>query len=118
MNKTLTAFLAASTIALTTGNAFAEYTGPGSTPKISDVASINKNPIDDTQVELTGYLTKKIDKETYLFSDGKDSIQVEIDSEDLPHVSINEKTQVKISGEVEAGSFETTEIEVEKISII
>ncbi|WP_448215568.1 YgiW/YdeI family stress tolerance OB fold protein [Endozoicomonas sp. 2B-B] len=118
MNKTLSAFLAASTIALTTGNAFAEYTGPSSTPRINDVTSIIENPVDDSQVELTGYLTNKIDDETYTFSDGNDSIQVEIESRDMPQVQINEKTKVKILGEVESGAFETTEIEVEKITVI
>lgn len=118
MNKTLSAFLAASMIALTTGNAFAEYTGPISTPRINDVASIIENPVDDSQVELTGYLTNKIDDETYTFSDGNDSIQVEIESRDMPQVQINEKTKVKILGEVESGAFETTEIEVEKITVI
>lgn len=118
MDKTLSAFLAASTIALTTGNAVAEYTGPGSTPTINDIAAIIANPVDDSRVELTGYLTNKIDDETYTFSDGKDSIQVEIESRDMPDVQINEKTKVKILGEVESGAFETTEIEVEKISVI
>ncbi|WP_252177342.1 NirD/YgiW/YdeI family stress tolerance protein [Endozoicomonas sp. 4G] len=118
MKKTLTAILAASTIALTAGNAFAEYTGPSSTPTINDVASIIENPTDDTRVELTGYLTNKIDNETYTFSDGKDSIQVEIDAKEMPKVAINEKTKVKIFGEVEGGAFETTEIEVERMSVM
>lgn len=118
MNKTISTFLTASAIALTSGTAFAEFTGPGATPAAKDVVTIMSEPVDDMRVTLTGNLVEQIDNETYLFNDGTESIRVEIDSEDFPAVKIDEKTQVRIQGEVEAGTFENTEIEVDQISII
>ena len=64
-----------------------------------------KNPIDDTQVSLEGYVTRKIpgSKDHYEFKDLKGGvIDVEIDHDKWPTgVSISEKTKVTIVGEVD-----------------
>ena len=76
------------------------YTGPGAQP-VSTVAAAN-DAADDTPVVLQGFVTKKINNDDkYEFKDDTGTITVEIDDEDLPQTPFNEKTKVKLTGEVE-----------------
>ena len=77
-----------------------------------------KNPVEDAPVTLEGYLTKKVAKEKYMFSDGKNEIKVEIDNEDFPTTPVNEKTRVQIRGEVDREILRNPEIDVKHVLIV
>ena len=73
----------------------------------------------DTRVELDGFIIKKVGEEKYIFSDGKDQIEVEIDAKHFPAVRIDDKTKVRISGEVEKGGFlKSAKIDVESVTVL
>ncbi|UMZ12571.1 NirD/YgiW/YdeI family stress tolerance protein [Pseudomonas sp. MPFS] len=100
-----------STAALATG-----YTGPGA-QAVTTVAAV-KDASDDTPVVLQGYVTKKLDNDDkYEFKDSSGTITVEIDDENLPAVAFNEKTLVKLTGEVEKGLMKR-EIDVDLVEIL
>lgn len=96
----------------------AQYVGPSSQKVTVTIADILKNPIDDQEVMLRGVLLKKISKEKYLFSDGKDQIRVEIDDRDFPSQAIDETTRIEIRGEVEKDFMESPEIDVKMVTIL
>ena len=83
-----------------------------------DIASIKAHRNDDMHVELTGYLVRQIDPETYLFSDGKQHIHVEIDADDMPEQALSKNTRIKIFGECDAAPKDAAEIEVERIEVL
>ncbi|KTC37344.1 MAG: YgiW/YdeI family stress tolerance OB fold protein [Pseudomonas sp.] len=100
-----------STAALAAG-----YTGPGA-QAVTTVAAA-KDASDDTPVVLQGYVTKKLDNDDkYEFKDSSGTITVEIDDENLPPVPFNDKTLVKLTGEVENGLMKR-EIDVDLVEII
>ena len=100
-----------STAALATG-----YTGPGA--KAVTTVAAAKDASDDTPVVLQGYVTKKLDNDDkYEFKDSSGTITVEIDDENLPPVPFNEKTLVKLTGEVEKGLMKR-EIDVDLVEIL
>jgi uncharacterized protein (TIGR00156 family) len=98
--------------------ALAQYVGPSSQKVTTTVADILKNPVDDQEVMLRGVILKKISKEKYLFSDGKNEIRVEIDDRDFPAQAIDETTRIEIRGEVEKEFMESPEIDVKMINIL
>ena len=61
---------------------------------------------------------KKVAKEKYMFSDGKNEIKVEIDNEDFPTTPVNEKTRVQIRGEVDREILRNPEIDVKHVLIV
>lgn len=94
----------------------AGYTGPGAQP-VTTVAAANE-AADDTPVVLQGYITKKINNDDkYEFKDNTGTIHVEIDNEDLPVTPFNEKTQVKLTGEVEKHLM-SREVDVDIVEIV
>ena len=97
---------------------YAQYVGPSNQVQPKSVAEILKNPIDDQVVVLQGYITKKIGKKKYIFSDGTAEIRVEIDAKHMPTQQIDQKTHVQLTGEVETEFMESPEIEVELITIL
>ncbi|WP_342649973.1 NirD/YgiW/YdeI family stress tolerance protein [Pseudomonas sp. REB1044] len=100
-----------STAALAAG-----YTGPGA-QLITTVAAA-KEAADDTPVVLQGYITKKVNNDDkYEFKDNTGTITVEIDNEDLPVTPFNEKTKVKLTGEVEKHLM-SREVDVDIVEII
>ncbi|MBK5538592.1 NirD/YgiW/YdeI family stress tolerance protein [Pseudomonas sp. TH05] len=100
-----------STAALAVG-----YTGPGA-HAVTTVAAAN-DAADDTPVVLQGHVTKKLNNDDkYEFKDASGTITVEIDDEDLPPVAFNEKTRVKLTGEVEK-SLMKREIDVDLVEIV
>ncbi|MFC0179803.1 NirD/YgiW/YdeI family stress tolerance protein [Thorsellia kenyensis] len=82
------------------------------------VKSLLDNPVDDTRVLLEGYITEKVRNEKYLFSDGTGTIRVEIDDKDFPSQPVDEKTKVKIYGDLEKDFLESPEIDVDFMEII
>ncbi|CAI8822807.1 MULTISPECIES: NirD/YgiW/YdeI family stress tolerance protein [Pseudomonas] len=100
-----------STAALAAG-----YTGPGA-QSVTTVAAAN-DAADDTPVVLQGYVVKKVNNDDkYEFKDTTGTITVEIDDEDLPPVAFNDKTKVKLSGEVEKHLM-SREVDVDRVEVI
>ena len=100
-----------STAALAAG-----YTGPGA-QAVTTVAAAN-DAADDTPVVLQGFVTKKINNDDkYEFKDNTGTITVEIDDEDLPPTPFNDKTKVKLTGEVEKHLM-SREVDVDMVEII
>ena len=91
------------------------YTGPGA-ESVTTVAAANK-AADDTPVVLQGYVIKKINNDDkYEFKDSTGTITVEIDDEDLPPVAFDDKTLVKLTGEVDKGLLQR-EVDVDRLEI-
>ncbi|MGE8394902.1 NirD/YgiW/YdeI family stress tolerance protein [Pseudomonas sp. BIGb0427] len=100
-----------STTALAAG-----YTGPGA-QSVTTVAAAN-DAADDTPVVLQGYVIKKVNNDDkYEFKDTTGTITVEIDDEDLPAVAFNDKTKVKLTGEVEKHLM-SREVDVDLVEVI
>ncbi|WP_437881893.1 YgiW/YdeI family stress tolerance OB fold protein [Pseudomonas sp. LRF_L74] len=92
------------------------YTGPGA-QTITTVAAAN-SAADDSPVVLQGFVTKKINNDDkYEFKDETGTITVEIDDEDLPPTPFNEKTRVKLTGEVEKNLM-SREVDVDLVEIV
>lgn len=96
----------------------AAYQGPGTTPAAVTIADILNSPVEDQTVTLQGRLLKKTGKEEYLFSDGKDSITVEIDDKDLHPITVTANSVVEIVGEVDKKLLGKPEVEVITIRLI
>ncbi|KAA0949068.1 MULTISPECIES: NirD/YgiW/YdeI family stress tolerance protein [unclassified Pseudomonas] len=94
----------------------AGYTGPGAQSVVTVAGA--QAASDDTPVVLQGHIVSRLkDHEKYEFKDTTGTIAVEIDDEDLPPVPFNEKTQVKLTGEVDKGLM-SREIDVDRVEII
>lgn len=117
--QTFLSALAVSAVALSSAafaasdNSNGGFTGPGSEVAIVSVQQA-KGMNDDAMVILQGNIQKKVGDELYLFSDGNDTIMVEIDDEDWNGLSIGPNDVVEISGEVDKG-WTSIEIDVDQI---
>jgi uncharacterized protein (TIGR00156 family) len=99
------------------GLAAAQYAGPGAPVTVTTIVAAAAAR-DDTPVVLEGYLIQQVSKDKYIFSDGKDQIRVEIDSKVFPGVTVNERTRVRIHGEVEQEFMKSPEIDVERVEVL
>ncbi|MFZ4288555.1 YgiW/YdeI family stress tolerance OB fold protein [Variovorax sp. HJSM1_2] len=113
-----TTLLCTAAIALAAGSVSAQYAGPGASPAFSSVIDVLNSAPDDAHVELVGYVTRQVGKEKYLFHDGTGEIRVEIEAEHFPKVRIDEKTKVRIGGEVEKEFLQSPEIDVDHITLL
>ena len=111
------AALVAAGLLLPTG-LYAQYVGPSNEIPPKSVAEILKNPIDDQVVVLQGYITKKIGKKKYMFSDGTAEIRVEIDAKHMLTQQIDQKTRVQLTGEVETEFMQSPEIDVDVVTVL
>lgn len=110
--------------------AHAQYSGPGGAPgsaghhtpaaagQVATVAAINAAPQDDQRVTLEGVLVRKLDKEDYLFSDGTGEIKVEIDDKRFPTGEVNDKTRLRIEGEVDVSRDKPTKIDAKRVTVL
>lgn len=78
----------------------AGYTGPDGSMTATTVKTA-LDARDDTPVTLQGYIIKRLKGDHYEFQDVSGTIEVEIDDDEWPGTQINEKTQVKLYGEVD-----------------
>lgn len=100
------------------GLAQAQYTGPGTVRSPSSLTELLQNPTDGQSVQLRGRLLQKLNRDKYLFSDGKSQIRVEIDADVFPKQAIDDKTEIEITGEVEKDFMETPEIDVDRAEVV
>lgn len=94
----------------------AGYAGPGGSGQVNTAAEAQK-AADDTPVVLQGKIVKRIKHETYEFRDATGTIEVEIDDEDWPAPIVDDKTQVRLIGEVDRG-FMRREVDVDRIELM
>ncbi len=117
--QTFLSALAVSAVALSSAafaasdNTNGGFSGPGSEVAIVSVQQA-KGMNDDAMVILQGNIQKKVGDELYLFSDGTDTILVEIDDDDWNGLNIGPDDMVEISGEVDKG-WTSIEIDVDQI---
>ena len=96
----------------------AQFKGPVEPTATTTVAAILKQPIDDQPVLLTGKIVRKIAHDKYLFSDGKDSITVEIKDRLFPAKEITPNTPIEVWGEVEKDLLEAPEVDVKSMRVL
>ena len=87
------------------------YTGQSS-PTVSVKQA--KNLKDDSPVILRGKILRYLGNDKYLFSDGSETITIEIKNRLWQNISVSENDEIEISGEVDK-EFAKIEIEVSRI---
>lgn len=117
--------LSAAVLVASSTASFAQYTGPSSSAPavtapapLTSIGAVLKDGKDDQKVTLTGTLKEKVGNEKYTFTDGKDEIRVEIDTEDFPSQKVDDKINIEITGEVEKDYLQTPEIDVDTVKIV
>lgn len=113
-----TTIISAAALLLAATSASAQYAGPGASPAIANIKEVLSSAPDNARVELVGYVTRQVGKEKYIFNDGTGEIRVEIEAEDFPKVRIDEKTKLRIGGEVEKEFLQSPEIDVDHITVL
>lgn len=110
-------------------SALAQYTGPSAgkglmpstTKGMSNVAvttagALNASGKDDTMVSLQGRIVRHLGGDKYRFADSSGEIDLEIETEHWPaNTPIDDKTDVKITGEFDKGLIGKPKVEVERI---
>lgn len=71
------------------------------------------NAWDDTHVMLTGKIIRQVAHEKYEFSDGKNSIIIDIDDDEWYGQTIGPNDTIQIYGEVDAEPFRRNQIDVD-----
>jgi len=107
----LLSLLAAGTVLASTA-AFAGFNGPSTAQKASVAEA--KAMADDAVVIIQGNITQSLGDEKYTFTDGKETIVVEIDDEDWKGLNVKPEDVVVITGEVDKG-WNSIEIDVDEI---
>jgi uncharacterized protein (TIGR00156 family) len=121
--KTLKYLLAAFML-LSFGAAFGQYTGTGSIEngKLSTVEQVKNNAAkldrQDVLVKIKGYVVEQINSEDFWFQDATGKIRIEIDKKKMPAKPFDEKTELIITGEVDADLLESTIIDVKKVEFV
>lgn len=72
---------------------------------------------DDTAVQITGNITQSIGDEEYQFTDGQNTIVIEIDNDDWRGVDVTPNDKVIITGRVDKDAFEDAKIDVKRVAI-
>lgn len=91
------------------------YTGPVEITSV-DTLLADTSVFTERNVVVEGTLLRQVKGDTFIFSDGKAEIQVELDDDIIMTQPINETTKVRLFGEYEGGR--TPEIEVDHIQIL
>jgi uncharacterized protein YdeI (BOF family) len=92
-----------------------QYTGP---VEVVTVDSLLKDTsmFTEKNVVVEGVLVRQLKGDTFIFSDGKGEIQVELDDDIQMTQPIDHTTNVRLFGEYEGGN--TPEIEVDRIQVL
>ncbi|GAL05157.1 YgiW/YdeI family stress tolerance OB fold protein [Photobacterium aphoticum] len=92
------------------------YNGP---TKITPIHEILKetNVFTEQDVVMEGKLIKQLTDDTYLLSDGKNEIMVELDDDIRLDQAIDANTRLRVYGEVDGG-LQQPEVEIERIQIL
>ena len=101
------------------GHCSQDYMGGGFVDTASQPMSVSdalKQP-NDAYVTLHGHITKQLSKDTYTFTDGKDSVVVEIDNKYWRGQIVSPNDKLAIGGEVEHEDGKAT-IEVKSLHVV
>ncbi|AZQ12544.1 NirD/YgiW/YdeI family stress tolerance protein [Shewanella khirikhana] len=101
--------------ATSTALTYAAYQGPAAN-QVSNAKAAANAP-DDTQVLLTGRLTKSLGDEHYLFEDSSGEIKVEIDNALFRNLDVTDATVVELKGEVDK-EWHGREVEIDSIRVV
>jgi len=103
-------------------NVSAQYVGPGAGNKTLSVKELTDQAFrldkSDAQVSVQGYIVKQVNKDTYLFKDNTGSLNVEISKKHLPNRTFNDKTELKLFGEVDYDFLNGVELEVNEVIFV
>ncbi|WP_269472788.1 YgiW/YdeI family stress tolerance OB fold protein [Vibrio taketomensis] len=96
-------------------NAGVQYSGP---VKVSDLTQVinDSSMFTEQKVVVEGKLVQQLDHDTFIFTDGKAQVQVELDDDIVLAQPLDANTQVRLFGEFEGGN--TPEIEVDRIQVL
>ena len=128
----MTSLLFLALLSTASGAAMAQYTGPsdgkGAVPNttksavantpLSNVRAMIASGKDDSHVLLQGRIVRHLGGDKYRFADSTGEIELEIESEHWPaNAPIDDKTEVRITGEFDKGRIRKPKVEVERIDI-
>ncbi|MGF1685745.1 NirD/YgiW/YdeI family stress tolerance protein [Photobacterium japonica] len=91
------------------------YTGPTKITPVHEILN-EINIFTDQDVMMEGKLIKQLSADTFVFSDGKDEITVELDDDTRLGQTIDAETRVRVYGEVDGGL--QPEIEIDRIQVL
>ncbi|UPQ89922.1 YgiW/YdeI family stress tolerance OB fold protein [Vibrio sinaloensis] len=92
-----------------------EYKGPVDTTTVASLLQDTK-VFGERDVAVEGVLIRQIAHDTFIFSDGNDEIEVELDDGIVLSKPLDNQTRVRLFGEYEGGS--EPEIEVKHIQVL
>ena len=114
-------FALATIFALATTSAIAGFNGNntqgGFQQPIAEVISVKQalSAKDNSMVTLVGNITKQIDDDEYLFTDGSEQIKVEIKKRVWNGLNVGPQDKIRISGKLDNEAFEKAEVEVYRL---
>ncbi|GHD68404.1 YgiW/YdeI family stress tolerance OB fold protein [Jeongeupia chitinilytica] len=82
-------------------SAQAGYSGPGSEATDVDTAAAALQAPDKTSVSLEGYIMRKLKGDRYEFRDKSGAIGIDIDDDQWPKESINDRTKIRVIGDID-----------------
>lgn len=91
------------------------YTGPVEVTTVDSLLA-DTSMFTEKNVVVEGVLLRQVKGDTFIFSDGKGEIQVELDDDIVMAQPVDETTKLRLFGEYEGGN--TPEIEVDHIQIL
>ena len=98
-----------------TGNALAIFVDNSETAVLSVEEALRLK--DDDAVIIEGNIQKHLRKDKYLFSDGKNTMTVEISNHRWNGVDVTPDDKVRLTGKIDK-SFNNIELEVKRLDVI
>ncbi|NOH81103.1 NirD/YgiW/YdeI family stress tolerance protein [Vibrio sp. RE86] len=92
-----------------------QYTGPVEIETVDSLLA-DTGMFTEKNVVVEGHLLRQVKGDTFIFSDGKGEIQVELDDDINMTQPIDHTTKLRLFGEYEGGN--TPEIEVDRLQIL
>lgn len=92
-----------------------QFNGPVDLTTVDSLIA-ESNMFTEKNVVIDGNIVRQIKGDTFVFSDGKSEIQIEIDDDIHLNQAVDATTNLRIFGEFEGGN--TPEIEVDRIQLL
>ncbi|MCG9595750.1 NirD/YgiW/YdeI family stress tolerance protein [Vibrio sp. Isolate25] len=92
-----------------------QFNGPVDLSTVDSLLA-DSNMFTEKNVVVDGNIVRQVKGDTFVFSDGKSEIQIEIDDDVRLNQTIDATTNLRIFGEFEGGN--TPEIEVDRIQLL
>nr|WP_207188055.1 NirD/YgiW/YdeI family stress tolerance protein [Thiorhodovibrio winogradskyi] len=101
---------------LLSSTAFAQFTGPAASGRVSTVEDARKAPV-DTYVTVTGNILSHLREDYYTFRDQTGEVRVEIEPPVWQNRKIGPDTKVRLVAEVDRNASGTIYLWVESLQI-